>query len=197
MKTVNICIFASGSGSNAENIVKHFALHNKYKVQLILSNKNDAYVLTRAQILGIDSVVFSKNDLEHNNFVDDLLKRYKIDVIILAGFLLKVPQRLTEMYKGRILNIHPALLPSYGGKGMYGMNVHNAVISAGEKESGITIHIVDEKYDNGSIICQAKCKINHDDTPETLAEKIHSLEAEYFPVTIERFLDTIEIVEES
>ena len=190
MSPVKIAVFASGSGTNAENIVKYFKNSTLCKVELILSNKNNAYVLERAKQLGVHSFVFSANQLNETTLVDDLLEENCIDFIILAGFLLKIPQRILDKYPAKIINIHPALLPAYGGKGMYGIKVHRAVIEAGEQESGITIHLVDEHFDNGQIIFQAKCSISKDDTPEDLAFKIHLLEQLHFPRVIEEFLTT-------
>ena len=197
MDNVNIAIFASGSGSNAENIAKYLsdALNREngtnIKVSLILSNKEDAYVLERAVKLGITSAVFNKKEMEESLSVDNILKEHRIDFIVLAGFLLKFPERLVEEYASKIVNIHPALLPKYGGKGMYGNNVHKAVIASGESESGITIHLVDNIYDNGRHLFQAKCTITGDDTPETLAAKIHELEARHFPSTIYEYIRSL------
>ena len=190
MSLIKIAILASGSGTNAENIVKYFKNSTLCKVELILSNKNNAYVLERAKQLGVHSFVFSANQLNETTLVDDLLEENCIDFIILAGFLLKIPQRILDKYPSKIINIHPALLPAHGGRGMYGMNVHKSVIEAGEPESGITIHLVDEHFDNGQIIFQAKCSISKDDTPEDLAVKIHLLEQLHFPRVIEEFLTT-------
>lgn len=190
MKSVKIAIFASGSGSNAQNIVNHFNSHNNIEISLILSNKNDAFVLERAKRLGIKSLTFTREELNSTSRVEDILKENSIDLIILAGFLLKIPVSLLEKYPSRIINIHPALLPLFGGKGMYGMNVHKAVIESGQKESGITIHLVDEHYDHGSTLFQAKCVVEDGDTPDSLAQKIHNLEGEYFPKVIETFVET-------
>lgn len=190
MSPVKIAVFASGSGTNAENIVKYFKNSTLCKVELILSNKNNAYVLERAKQLGIHSFVFSADQLNETTLVDDLLEENCIDFIILAGFLLKIPQRIIEKYPSKIINIHPALLPAHGGRGMYGMNVHRAVIEAGEPESGITIHLVDEHYDSGKILFRAICKVVPGDTPESLAAKIHLLEYRHYPEVIEKFLTT-------
>jgi len=190
MSPVKIAVFASGSGTNAENIVKYFKNSTLCKVELILSNKNNAYVLERAKQLGIHSFVFSADQLNETTLVDDLLEENCIDFIILAGFLLKIPQRILDKYPAKIINIHPALLPSHGGRGMYGMNVHRAVIEAGEPESGITIHLVDEHYDSGKILFRAICKVVPGDTPESLAAKIHLLEYRHYPEVIEKFLTT-------
>lgn len=188
MYQIKIAIFASGSGTNAENIVDFFKMDSHIKVSLILSNKNSAYVLERARKLGVKSTVFTADQLNNSTFVDSILAEEKIDAIILSGFLLKVPDRIIAKYSGRIINIHPALLPKFGGKGMYGMNVHKAVIDSGDTESGITIHLVDEFYDNGTILFQSTCNVEPGDTPESLAEKIHKLEYRYFPEVIGKYL---------
>lgn len=187
-KMIKIAIFASGSGSNAENIVNYFENDKNIKISLIISNKSNAFVHERAKKLGIESVTFSRNDFETSEKVVDYLKQKNIDFIVLAGFLLKVPQNLLDAYPNNIINIHPALLPKYGGKGMYGDNVHKAVLAAGETESGITIHRVNENYDEGTIIFQAKCAIDKNDTCEDVANKVHSLEYKYFPIIIENIL---------
>lgn len=190
MESVNIAIFASGSGTNAENIVRYFSGNPKVNVKLILSNRSDAFVLTRAKNLNVKSFVFSSTDLRETDTVDQLLSREKIDIIVLAGFLLKVPDRVVTAYRGRIINIHPSLLPKYGGKGMYGSRVHQAVIDACDFESGITIHLVDEIYDNGETLFQAKCIIEEGETPDSLALKIHELEKEHFPKVIDQFINS-------
>ncbi len=188
MSFIKLAIFASGSGTNAENIIKHFSNNPTFKVSLILSNKKNAYVLERAKQFKIPFEIFDRDQLENSTFVDDILTSYKINYIILAGFLLKIPDRLLNKYPKKIINIHPALLPKYGGKGMHGMNVHAAVINNGEIESGITIHLVNNEYDKGTIIFQAKCNVEKEDTPETLATKIHQLEQQYFPKVIEQYI---------
>jgi len=157
-------------------------------VKLVLSNKEDAFVLQRAKQLNVSSAVFSSKALKEENIVDNLLKENNIDFIILAGFLVKFPDRLVKEYQGRIINLHPSLLPKYGGKGMYGNMVHQAIIEAKEIESGITIHLVDEKYDNGQHLFQTKCTVTPQDTPESLAAKIHSLEYEHFPRVIYEYI---------
>jgi len=182
---IKIALFASGSGSNAENLVHYFSKSDKFEFPLILSNKSDAFVLERAKTLGIPSVNFTKEQFLDGNEVLVFLNSYKIDVIILAGFLLKVPEVLIKAFPDKIINIHPALLPKYGGKGMYGDKVHRAVKDADEKESGITIHYVNENYDEGSIILQVKCLLTKLDTPETIAQKVHALEYEHFPKAVE------------
>jgi phosphoribosylglycinamide formyltransferase-1 len=184
----NIAIFASGSGTNAENIIKYFADNNQIKVKLILSNKKDAYVIQRAINHQIEWIVFNRHQFYESDFVLQILKIKDIDAIVLAGFLWLIPDSLIKAYPDKIINIHPALLPKYGGKGMYGMHVHKAVIENKETESGITIHYVNEKYDEGKILFNAKCKIEPGDTAESLAEKIHELEYKHFPGIIESWL---------
>ncbi|HVN56845.1 MAG TPA: phosphoribosylglycinamide formyltransferase [Bacteroidales bacterium] len=182
----NIAIFASGSGSNAENIIKYFSNRNSAKVTLVLSNKRDAFVFERAAKLDVPAIFFDRTRFYAEGEVLALLLKNKIDFIVLAGFLLLVPGDIIEAYHGKIVNIHPALLPSYGGKGMYGEKVHEAVIRNKEPQSGITIHHVNGIYDNGDIIFQAKCQVMPDDTADSLAQRIHELEYRYFPEIIER-----------
>lgn len=187
-----IAIFASGSGSNAENIINYFKNDTENVVKIVFCNKPDAYVLERAKRLNVPTFVFGREEFFHSDLVLNELKRLDIDLIVLAGFLWKVPDAIIDAYQNRVINIHPALLPSYGGKGMYGMKVHEAVIAAGEKESGITIHHVNNHYDEGATIFQAKCEIVPGDTPETLATKVHALEYEHFPRVIkEEVLDNL------
>ncbi|MDR0755122.1 MAG: phosphoribosylglycinamide formyltransferase [Prevotellaceae bacterium] len=188
LKIKNIAIFASGSGSNAENIIRYFENNENVKVKILLCNIPTACVLKRADNFGVPSVIFSKDDFYKSDKIIDKLLRNEIDLIVLAGFLWLVPESIIHLYNNRIVNIHPALLPDYGGKGMYGNNVHKAVIADGKKESGITIHYVNENYDDGDIIFQAKCAISDTDTPETLAQKVHALEYEYYPKIIESVL---------
>lgn len=184
----NIAIFASGSGTNAENIIKYFSNRNSAKVALVLSNKRDAYVLKRAAKLDIPSLFFDREQFYSLETVSDHLKKFNIDFIVLAGFLWLIPPGILAAFPKGVVNIHPALLPSYGGKGMYGERVHRSVILNGEKESGITIHYVNEIYDNGDIIFQAKCPVLPDDSPDSLAHRIHELEYKHFPVVIERLI---------
>lgn len=184
----NIAIFASGSGTNAENIIQYFSNKKSAKVVLVLSNKPDAFVLTRSAKLNIPSHFFDRHDFYETNKVLEQLEKYNTDFIVLAGFLWLVPSNLLGSYRNRIVNIHPALLPAYGGKGMYGDRVHSAVIKNREIETGITIHYVNDKYDQGDIIFQAKCPVLASDTPHSLAERVHSLEYRYFPVIIERLI---------
>ena len=181
-----IAIFASGSGSNAENIITYFQKDKKAKVVLILSNNPKALVLKRANRLGVQNLVFNKHQLNDSKWAIENLNN--IDLIVLAGFLWKFPEHLLEMYKNKVVNVHPSLLPKYGGKGMYGMHVHDAVVNNKETESGITIHYVNEHYDEGAIIFQAKCIINSKDTPTDVAAKIHKLEMRYFPEVIQQIL---------
>jgi len=184
----NIAILASGNGTNAQRISEYFANHPGIRVKLILCNKPDAYVLTRAQKLGIPCQVFDRKTFYETNTITQLLKNHDISFIALAGFLWLIPDNILTMYPKRIVNIHPALLPKYGGKGMYGEYVHEAVISSGDRESGISIHYVNDKYDQGDIIFQARCPLLPGDTPDTLASRIHELEHEYYPKVIEKIV---------
>ena len=181
----NIAIFASGSGTNAENIIKYFSNKNTANVSLVLSNNRQAMVLKRAEILNIRTVFFEHKEFYVTGKVLRYLLLYKIDFIVLAGFLWLVPESIIEQYDRRIINIHPALLPAYGGKGMYGEVVHKAMIDNHEKESGITIHYVNKFYDKGDIIFQTNCKIDPSDTHDSLAEKVHALEYLHYPKVIE------------
>lgn len=184
-----IAIFASGSGTNAEAIINYFSNNSQVKVELILSNRKSAYVIERANNHSIEAVCFSRDTLYNNsNEILDILNAHQIDLLVLAGFMCLIPQSIIEAYRGRIVNIHPALLPKYGGQGMYGDNVHRAVIAARERESGITIHFVDEHYDQGAIIFQATCPVMATDTAEDLAQRIHILEHTNFPRIIENVL---------
>lgn len=185
---IRIAILASGSGSNAENIVKYFAKSTEIEVSAIISNKADAYVLERAHYLHVPSYVFGKTDFLETNKVQLLLDELKIDWIILAGFLVLLPVSIVDKYEGRIVNIHPSLLPKYGGKGMYGDRVHKAVVEAHEKESGITIHKIDANYDRGTTVFQAKIKLKPTDNAEKVAQKVHALEYKFFPIVIENLI---------
>jgi len=184
----NLAIFASGSGTNAERIVRYFKDNHRVRVRLIASNRPDAYVLQRAEKLNIPSFTFTREEFYRTDKVLQRMKDEEISWIILAGFLWKVPDNLVQAYSRRMINIHPALLPAYGGKGMYGESVHRAVLAAGEKESGITIHYVNEHYDEGECLFQARCPVYSGDTVETLAARIHTLEYTHFPVVIEGLL---------
>jgi phosphoribosylglycinamide formyltransferase-1 len=183
-----IAILASGSGSNAEQIVRHFAESADIRVAMILTNNPSAGVIARAERLGVPCTVFTREEFRDEQGVLHLLRENGIDFVILAGFLLLVPPFLVAAFRGRMLNIHPALLPAFGGKGYYGMHVHKAVIASGAIMSGITVHEVNERFDEGDIVFQAACHVAAGDTPELLAEKIHALEHKYFPVVIRKFI---------
>jgi phosphoribosylglycinamide formyltransferase-1 len=185
---INIAIFASGSGTNAENIIRYFANKKSAKVVVVLSNNSAARVHVRASRLQVPSFAFTRNEFAEASLIISKLEEYYVGVIILAGFMNKISERLLNAFPGKIINIHPALLPKYGGKGMYGMHVHEAVVAAGEKESGITIHYVNEHYDEGEIIFQMACPLSPTDTPEDVATKIHALEYAYYPRVIEDLL---------
>lgn len=186
-----IAIFASGTGTNAKKIIEHFSQHPFIKVQLIVCNKPTAGVLDIAAANQIATLLIEKEKFFTGNGYADELKEAQIDFIVLAGFLWKIPQTLIDAYRNRIINIHPALLPKFGGKGMYGAKVHEAVIAAGETESGITIHYVDEHYDNGDMIFQAKCTVRENDSAESLAQRIHGLEHKYYTIIVEELLSKL------
>jgi phosphoribosylglycinamide formyltransferase 1 len=183
----NIAIFASGTGSNASHIIDYFKGNPLINVSIVLSNKPDAAVLQMAMQKGVLCKAFNKQELE-SGLIDSFLISHNIHYIVLAGFLLKIPETLIKYYSGKIINIHPALLPKFGGKGMYGMHVHNAVIERGEKTSGITIHLVNEEYDKGRILLQETCSIDNTDTSETLAKKVQELEHRFFAPCIEQYI---------
>jgi phosphoribosylglycinamide formyltransferase-1 len=187
-----IVIFASGSGTNAQNVIRYFQQGELAEVVLVLTNKKDAKVIERAKNLNVESLFFNKSELLDEKGVLQVLKDINPDLIVLAGFLLKFPESILNNFHNRVINLHPALLPKYGGKGMYGHHVHQAVIESGEKETGITIHYVNENYDEGKIIFQKSTPLSDRDTPETVAEKIHQLEYKYFPKVIESVLQSIE-----
>ncbi len=187
--TKKIVIFASGSGTNAENIIKHFQKSENIEVVAVLSNRRSAGVLKKAHDLGVKSLLFDKEALYHTNDILNILKDMKPDLIVLAGFLWLFPSKIIREFPDKIINIHPALLPKYGGKGMYGAKVHESIIANKEKESGISIHYVNEKYDEGNIIFQATTSIENHDTPESLAGKIHELEYRHFPEVIQQLLE--------
>lgn len=184
VKMKNIAIFASGSGSNAENIANYFSGSQEVSIALIVCNKADAFVFERAKKLGIPSKLVTKADMQDQQAVLALLKEYNIDFIVLAGYLLLVPKYLVDAYPNAIVNIHPALIPLHCGKGMYGDKVHEDVIKCGDKESGITIHFVNEFFDNGDIIFQAKCPVEPGDDAHAVATKVHALEYAHFPHVI-------------
>ncbi|TDE03959.1 phosphoribosylglycinamide formyltransferase [Flavobacterium sandaracinum] len=183
-----IVIFASGSGTNAENIIKYFAKTQIGTVEAVFTNNQSAQVIERAKNYGVPSINLSKGEL-NDGIVLQKINKIQPDLIVLAGFLLKFPENIITAYPDRIVNIHPALLPKYGGKGMYGMNIHNAIVANNEKETGITIHFVNENYDEGNIIFQKSVALTGDETPEEVAAKIHGLEQEYFPTVIEGILN--------
>ena len=188
MEQKRIAIFASGSGSNCENLIRYFKDSEMVECALVVSNKADAYVLERAQRLGVPTAVMSKVQLNDPEAMLPLLKKYDIDFIVLAGFLPLVPNFLLDAFPRRIVNLHPALLPKYGGKGMWGHHVHEAVKEAGETETGMTVHWVTPVCDGGDIIAQYKCSIAPTDTVEDIAEKEHQLEMRYFPEVVERII---------
>ena len=187
MRIYNLAILASGSGTNAENIIKSFQERAELKVQLIATNKPSAKVLERAKRFGIPTHTFTKGEMNSGELLSTL-QTFEIDYVILAGFLLKIPENLLSAFPDRIINIHPSLLPKYGGKGMYGSKVHEAVIEKNETESGITIHLVNEEYDKGAFLFQKACEVLADDTPEKLANRIHALEYAHFPEIIKRYI---------
>lgn len=186
MNVKKIVLFVSGSGTNAQNIIQYFSGNEQIKVDSLWSNKPDAYALVRAAALGVDTFVFNRKQFYETGEVVEKLKNCDIDLIVLAGFLWLVPDNLIDNFQ--IINIHPALLPKYGGKGMYGMKVHQAVVDNRDTESGISIHFVNQKYDEGELIFQAKCLVLPSDSPEDVAQKVHELEYQYFPVVIEQLL---------
>lgn len=183
-----IIVFASGSGTNAENIIKYFSNIEIAKVVSVFTNNASAKVIDRAKNHQIPVEIFSKNELLERNVLQKIQK-IDPDLIVLAGFLLKFPENIIEQYPNKIINIHPALLPKYGGKGMYGMHIHRAIVNNKEKETGISIHYVNENYDEGGIIFQANVALTDEDTPETVAEKIHELEQTHFPEIIHKILE--------
>ena len=185
----NVAIFASGEGTNAENLFNYFNNDKRVKFKLVVTNSDTAGVIERAEKYKKNVQIISKTALtEYTDKIIEFLKAENIDIIVLAGFLLKIPEAFIKAFPNQIINIHPSLLPKFGGKGMYGINVHKAVIESKETESGITIHYVNEEYDKGEIILQAKCEVNENDTPETLSAKIRALEFEYFPKAIEKII---------
>ncbi len=182
-----LAILASGSGSNAEKIMEYFQDSEKAAVALVASNKPDAYVLERARKFGVPTFTFTKKEMDSGILLEELTQN-QIDWVILAGFLLKIPEELIGEFPDRMVNIHPALLPKYGGKGMYGSHVHEAVKAAGDNETGITIHLVNARYDEGKIVFQTAVALTQTDTPDTIAEKVHALEHRHFPAVIDSLL---------
>jgi phosphoribosylglycinamide formyltransferase-1 len=183
---INLAIFVSGSGTNCENLIKYFSGSDSVNCALVVSNKPDAYALVRAERLGVATAVAPKAQLNDSEFMMPLLNEHHIDFIVLAGFLPLVPNFLIDAFPRRIINIHPALLPKYGGKGMWGHHVHEAVKAAGETETGMTVHYVTPVCDSGEIIAQYRCALSPDDTVDDIAEKEHELEMKYFPEVVER-----------
>lgn len=191
MEKLNVAIFVSGSGTNCENIIRHFSTSEQICCKLVISNRSDAYALERARRLGIASCVVPKADLQNPDVMLPLLRSNEIGFIVLAGFLPMVPDYLIDAFPRRIVNIHPALLPRHGGKGMWGHHVHEAVKAAGDTETGITIHYVSPVCDGGEIIAQFRTALSADDTPETIADKVHVLEMAHFPQVLEELWKTM------
>lgn len=183
-----IAIFCSGSGSNAQKIIEYFQNREDIKIAILMSNKADAYALERAKNFNVPTWIFNRNDFYNTELVLEKLKKYEIDYIILAGFLWLIPENLVRNFSEKIINIHPALLPKFGGMGMFGMHVHNAVVANKEKESGITIHFVNAHYDEGNVIFQASCVLTSTDTSEDVAKKVQLLEHAHFPRIIEEVI---------
>ncbi|NDK56832.1 phosphoribosylglycinamide formyltransferase [Pontibacter fetidus] len=184
----NIVIFASGSGSNAQRLLEHFEHHPQIRVAALFSNNPKAYALKRAETYHVPALLFSRDEFYGTDKVLEQVKSFNPDLIVLAGFLWLVPQKFLQAFPDSIINIHPALLPKYGGKGMHGINVHTAVVQAGDEQSGITIHRVNEEYDKGEFILQEYCPVHPDDTPEELAARVLQLEHKYLPEVVEKLL---------
>ena len=191
-KMTRIALFASGSGTNVENIANYFNGRTTAKPACVLCNNPDAFVLERAKRLGLESMTFTRTEFNDGKKIMEYLAKHDIDMIVLAGFLWLVPQYLIDAYPSRIVNIHPALLPKFGGKGMYGMHVHEAVKQSGETETGITIHLIDGNYDKGCTVFQAKVAIDPSDSPDDIANKVHALEYKYYPEVIEEIVKGIQ-----
>ncbi len=188
MKKFGLAVFASGNGSNAEEIMRYFRDHPSIAVKVVLSNNPTAGVLARAERFNIPAVVFNRAELADQSRILDVLARSYVTHVVLAGFLWLVPGYLIDAYPNRIVNIHPALLPAYGGKGMYGMKVHEAVRSAGDLETGITVHLVNDQYDEGRILFQTRCNVDAGCTAEDIARKVHALEHAHYPAVIEKWV---------
>lgn len=186
--TSRLALFASGSGSNAEVIIRHFKNHPQIQVELVLTNNATAGVIERAQKLDVKTLFFTRDQFRESDRVIESLELFGITHIVLAGFLLQIPTSLIQRFQSRIINIHPSLLPKFGGKGMYGMKVHEAVKQSGETETGITIHEVNEHYDEGRVLFQAKCKVKGTDTPDQIARNVQVLEHHHFPLVIEKWI---------
>lgn len=189
-KKICVAILASGSGTNAQNLIRYFRNHEKIEMALVISNRGDAFVLDRAEMENVPSAVIPKALWDDKEYVTGILQKYNIHFLVLAGYLLLIPSWIVSLYSGRIINIHPSLLPKYGGKGLYGDKVHQAVLSSGDSKSGITIHYVNEEYDSGDIIFQSECDVYASDTPETLAARIHELEYFHFPRVVEEVIQS-------
>lgn len=190
MKTKQLVLFASGSGSNVENIANYFKSRQDVTISCVLSNKSDATVFERCKRLKISALYFNRHAFSESDFILNLLRSLKPDMIVLAGFLWKIPERITDAFPNKIINIHPALLPKYGGKGMYGSHVHTAVKAHGDSETGITIHYVNAHYDEGAIIHQAKTNVEANDSVDDIATKVHQLEYAHFPRVIDQLLSS-------
>lgn len=184
---IKLAIFASGAGTNAENLIQYFKDNENIEVAVIISNRSRAGVTDVASKYDVPHYIVTKEEFEVSEKALQILQGMQIDLVVLAGFLLKVPDYILQAYPDKIVNIHPALLPDFGGKGMYGKYVHEAVVAAGRKESGITIHLVNENYDEGRILFQSKLELEKGETPETLAQKIQALEHEHFPKVLEKY----------
>lgn len=193
----NIAIFASGTGTNARKIIEHFADKEDIAVRLVVSNRSDAPVLAIAGEFGIDTLLLSRREFYETQQLLTDLKNYGIDFVVLAGFLWLIPSYLVKQYEGRMINIHPALLPKYGGRGMYGMHVHRAVAGSGDSETGITIHWVNDRYDEGAAVFQARCPVYPGDSPESIAKRVQQLEHRYFPLVVEKLVRGEKMPDES
>ncbi len=187
MKT-KIAIFASGEGTNAERIMSAFAKNGEIEVALLLASKEGIGALQKAEAAGVPSVVFPRTAFAETEPILSVLQNYKVDFIVLAGFLVHIPEWMLRVYPNRLINIHPSLLPKFGGKGMFGLRIHQAVLEAAEQESGITIHLVNELYDSGDILFQATCSVKSDDSAEALAARVHELEYKYYPEVVEEWI---------
>ncbi len=186
----NIIIFASGSGTNAENLVNYYSNKEHAMVSHIFTNNPNAKVIERASRLKVPIHIFTKDEMNNGSLLNCIVE-LKTDLIVLAGFLWLIPENIIKAFPNRIINIHPALLPAYGGKGMYGMKVHESVVSNHEKETGITVHYVNEKYDDGAVILQEYCRVLADDIANSVAEKIHQLEYKYFPIAVDKIIELL------
>ena len=189
MQKKRIAIFASGNGSNALNLIQHFAASTKAEIAFVLTNRSDAGVLVKAKNAGIPTFILSNEEIESGNSVVEICQNESVDLIVLAGFLRKIPHQLIAKYPNSIVNIHPALLPKYGGKGMYGDHVHRAVIESGEKESGISIHLVNEQFDEGELVAQFKCQVADTDSVESLRQRVQNLEHAHYAEVVQELIE--------